>query len=67
MEVHHILLLEQDYCRARDHVFEKLDKTKREAKYRVEPSYKGKAIPLQARFGPEGEYRYSSTLPLPQH
>ena len=32
-------MLEQDYCRVRDHVFETLDKTNREAKYRVEPGY----------------------------
>jgi hypothetical protein len=24
-------------------------------------------IPLQAHCGPEGEYRYSSTLPWPRH
>jgi len=28
---------------------------------------KGKEIPLQARSGPEGGYRYSSTLPRPRH
>ena len=28
---------------------------------------KGAVIPLQARCGPEGGYRYSSTLPWPQH
>jgi len=39
MEAHHILLLEQDYSRVRDHVFETLDKSKRETKYRVEPGY----------------------------
>jgi hypothetical protein len=39
MEARHILLLEQDYCRVRDHVFKTLDKTNREAKYRVEPCY----------------------------
>jgi len=27
----------------------------------------GKMIPLQARCGPEGGYRYSSTLPWPRH
>jgi len=39
MESHHILLLEQYYSRAREHVFETFDKTKREAKYKVEPGY----------------------------
>jgi len=28
---------------------------------------KGKVIPLQARCGPEGGQRYSSTLPCPRH
>jgi len=28
---------------------------------------KAKVIPLQARCGPEGGYRYSSTLPWPRH
>jgi hypothetical protein len=36
MEARHIQALEQDYCRVTDHVFETFDKTKREAKYRVE-------------------------------
>ena len=39
MEGHHILLLEQDYSRVRDHVFETLNKTKRKTKYRVQPGY----------------------------
>jgi len=28
---------------------------------------KGKVFPLQARCGPEGGWRYSSTLPRPRH